>query len=94
MPLCPCAALDYPGTQQWVTASHSVLTPKAQAEEVEPFVRSLKAVPKSGLHNPLKNPDRRAAAPCCSFALPQRALECWHSDSPVCSGASGCELHG
>ena len=65
---CSCAALVYcvncTGllvylcTDQWVTASHS-----AQPGEVEPFVRSLQAVPKSGLHNPLKNPDRRATAP-------------------------------
>lgn len=41
----------------------------AQPEEVEPFVRSLQAVPKSGLHNPLKNPDRCATAPQCPYAL-------------------------
>jgi len=27
-------------------------------EEIEPFVESLRAIPKSGLHNPLKNPER------------------------------------
>ena len=45
---------------QWVIAS-----PCAQPGEVAPFVRSLQAVPKSGLHNPLKNPNRRATAPWC-----------------------------
>lgn len=29
-----------------------------QANEVSEFVKSLKAVPKTGLHNPLKNPER------------------------------------
>ena len=32
--------------------------PDTQPHETEPFVRSLRAVPKSGLHNPLKNPER------------------------------------
>ena len=53
MPLCSACL----GTEQWVTSC-----PCAQPEEVEPFVRSLQAVPKSGLHNPLKNPDRCARA--------------------------------
>lgn len=32
--------------------------PDTQLDEIEPFVQSLRAVPKSGLHNPLKNPER------------------------------------
>jgi len=32
--------------------------PDTQIYEIEPFVHSLKAVPKTGLHNPLKNPER------------------------------------
>lgn len=32
--------------------------PDTQMYEIEPFVSSLKAIPKSGLHNPLKNPER------------------------------------
>ena len=33
---------------------------RLQPEETGPFVESLRAVPKSGLHNPLKNPERCA----------------------------------
>ena len=32
--------------------------PDTQVEEIEPFVNSLKKVPKHGLHNPYKNPER------------------------------------
>ena len=32
--------------------------PDTQVDELEPFFKSLRAVPKSGIHNPLKNPDR------------------------------------
>jgi 1-pyrroline-5-carboxylate dehydrogenase len=32
--------------------------PDTQLFEIEPFVHSLKSVPKTGLHNPLKNPER------------------------------------
>ena len=32
--------------------------PDPQINEVEPFVQSLRKVPKTGLHNPLKNPER------------------------------------
>ena len=32
--------------------------PDTAVSEIEPFVESLRAVPKSGLHNPLKNPER------------------------------------
>lgn len=32
--------------------------PDTQLYEIEPFVSSLKSVPRSGLHNPLKNPER------------------------------------
>ena len=32
--------------------------PNTNDEEIKPFIDSLKAVPKSGLHNPLKNPER------------------------------------
>lgn len=35
-----------------------VQVPDPQANEVSEFVKSLKAVPKTGLHNPLKNPER------------------------------------
>jgi 1-pyrroline-5-carboxylate dehydrogenase len=32
--------------------------PDTQADEVQPFIDSLRKVPKSGMHNPLKNPER------------------------------------
>lgn len=32
--------------------------PDTQADEIKPFIDSLQSVPKSGVHNPLKNPDR------------------------------------
>ena len=32
--------------------------PDTQVEELGPFFESLRKVPKSGVHNPLKNPDR------------------------------------
>lgn len=32
--------------------------PDIQADETQPFIESLRAVPKTGLHNPLKNPER------------------------------------
>jgi len=35
-----------------------IKVPDTQLSEIEPFITSLKAVPKSGVHNPLKNPDR------------------------------------
>ena len=62
-----------------------------QLHEIEPFVKSLRAVPKSGVHNPLKNPERWASrrTPCfsclffCSAARPPRAAGCSHA-----SGAS------
>ncbi|PFH32202.1 aldehyde dehydrogenase (NAD) family protein [Besnoitia besnoiti] len=35
-----------------------IKSPYTKGDELEPFIASLKAVPKSGLHNPLKNPER------------------------------------
>nr|CEL68323.1 TPA: aldehyde dehydrogenase, putative [Neospora caninum Liverpool] len=35
-----------------------IKSPCTKGDELEPFIASLKAVPKSGLHNPLKNPER------------------------------------
>lgn len=32
--------------------------PNTSAEEIQPFIDELKAVPKSGLHNPFKNKER------------------------------------
>ncbi len=36
----------------------ATLIPNTQPSEIEPFVESLRRVPKSGLHNPYKNPQR------------------------------------
>ena len=39
--------------------AHPIFTiPDTQIEELGPFLASLRKVPKSGLHNPLKNPER------------------------------------
>ncbi|CAI7884628.1 unnamed protein product [Closterium sp. NIES-54] len=35
-----------------------ISVPDAQAHEIQPFVESLSSCPKSGLHNPFKNPSR------------------------------------
>jgi 1-pyrroline-5-carboxylate dehydrogenase len=35
--------------------------PDTQADELQPFVDSLRKVRKTGLHNPLKNPERYVA---------------------------------
>lgn len=32
--------------------------PDTQPDELQPFIDSLRKVPKTGLHNPLKNPER------------------------------------
>ncbi len=34
--------------------------PDPQVDEIEPYVQSLRSIPKSGMHNPLKNPERYA----------------------------------
>lgn len=55
--------------------------PDPQIDEVEPFVESLRKVPKTGLHNPLKNPQRCELDPLGSL-LPvalSASLDC-----PVC----------
>lgn len=40
--------------------------PDTQLYEVEPFVASMRSTPKSGMHNPFKNPERCAHAGCPS----------------------------
>ena len=32
--------------------------PDPQVDEIQPYVQSLRSVPKSGMHNPLKDPER------------------------------------
>jgi hypothetical protein len=40
-------------------AMHPIFTiPDTQVSELGPFLESMQKVPKSGVHNPLKNPDR------------------------------------
>ena len=52
------------GTQNWddlidpLSGKVMGKIPSTNDEEIKPFIDSLRAVPKSGLHNPLKNPDR------------------------------------
>lgn len=39
--------------------AHPIFTiPDTQADEIQPFIDSLRKVPKSGVHNPIKNPHR------------------------------------
>ena len=39
--------------------AHPIFTiPDTKSEELGPFFESLRGVPKSGVHNPLKNPER------------------------------------
>jgi hypothetical protein len=39
--------------------AHPIFTlPDTQSDELAPFFASLRSVPKSGMHNPLKNPER------------------------------------
>ena len=41
-----------------LTGEPFISYPDTSADEGEPFVASLRRVPKTGLHNPLKNPER------------------------------------
>lgn len=43
--------------------------PDPQANEIAPFVESLRRVGKTGLHNPLKNPERHVPCPCICFRM-------------------------
>jgi len=39
--------------------AHPIFTiPDTQVDEIGPFVESLRKIPKSGVHNPIKNPHR------------------------------------
>ena len=40
------------------TGEEFIALPDPQVSEISPYVESLKKVTKSGLHNPLKNPER------------------------------------
>jgi 1-pyrroline-5-carboxylate dehydrogenase len=39
--------------------------PNTGPQDAQPFIDSLKSVPKSGVHNPLKNPERCAPIKPC-----------------------------
>lgn len=39
--------------------SRHLQVPNTGLDEIEPFVQRMASVPRSGLHNPFKNPDRR-----------------------------------
>ena len=39
-------------------AENIIRMPDTQADELQPFLDSLRQCPKSGLHNPLKRPER------------------------------------
>ena len=41
-----------------LTGKVMMQTPATNEDEIQPFIDSLKAVPKSGLHNPFKNKER------------------------------------
>jgi len=43
-----------------MTGEDFMLIPHTAPEETQPFIDSLLAVPKHGLHNPYKNPERCA----------------------------------
>lgn len=65
-PFCPVGAVygEWVSTERYMNIPDPlngepfIRCPDTQLYEIEPFVSSLKAVPKSGLHNPLKNPER------------------------------------
>ena len=48
--------------------------PDTQMDEIEPFVESLRSVPKSGLHNPFKNKERYLML----SEVNRRVVECMH----------------
>ena len=51
----PAKTLDIP--DPW-TGETFITLPDPQIEEVQPYIDSLTKIPKSGLHNPYKNPER------------------------------------
>lgn len=55
---------EWRGTSRWtdivdpLNGQKFIAVPDPSADEIKPFVESLHSCPKSGLHNPLKNPER------------------------------------
>lgn len=74
--------------------------PDTQPDELEPFVKAMRAVPKSGLHNPLKNPDKyaiflgsRASAENVSAAR-RELVGSWSEPRGVAASARGAGRGG
>ena len=40
------------------TGDSFITLPDPQIDEIQPYIDSLTKIPKSGLHNPYKNPER------------------------------------
>lgn len=55
---------EWKGTSRWseivdpLNGQKFIAVPDPSVDEIKPFVESLHSCPKSGLHNPLKNPER------------------------------------
>ena len=49
---------DYIDLVDPMTGKPMIKLPNTSVDEIEPFVESMRAVPKSGLHNPFKNKER------------------------------------
>ena len=59
-----------------------ITIPDTQLDEIQPFVDSLKAVPKSGLHNPLKNPERCVVSLIDLCVCPSCRVQCACARAP------------
>jgi len=57
-----------------LTGLPMISLPDTQIDEIQPFVDSLRAVPKSGLHNPFKNKERYLML----SEVNRRVVECMH----------------
>jgi len=55
---------EWVGTKEYIdlvdplTGKPMIKIPDTKGDEIDPFVESLLSVPKTGLHNPLKNKER------------------------------------
>lgn len=74
--------------------------PDTQLYEIEPFVASMKAVPKSGMHNPLKDPERSVPRlHRCLLMDGNRSMGVLVGATPSlvirsCGSGSSCCVHG
>lgn len=60
--------------------------PDTQTREIQPFLDSLRKVTKSGMHNPLKNPERYL-----DYGEISRKVSTKPLPSPICINSSSCE---